>query len=38
MNEKSSFMQLDEHGLGYVFLGWGLLLAITSVFMAPKLQ
>ncbi|MET3193146.1 MFS transporter [Bacillus sp. OAE603] len=32
------FMGLDEHGLGYVFLGWGLLLAITSVFMAPKLQ
>ncbi len=31
-------MGLDEHGLGYVFLGWGLLLAITSVFMAPKLQ
>lgn len=31
-------MHLDEHGLGYVFLGWGLLLAITSVFMAPKLQ
>lgn len=32
------FMELDEHGLGYVFLGWGLLLAVTSVFMAPKLQ
>ncbi|WML44033.1 MFS transporter [Neobacillus sp. PS3-40] len=31
-------MGLDEHGLGYVFLGWGLLLAITSVFVAPKLQ
>lgn len=29
---------LDEHGLGYVFLGWGLLLAVTSVFMAPRLQ
>lgn len=29
---------LDEHGLGFVFLGWGLLLAITSVFMAPKIQ
>jgi predicted MFS family arabinose efflux permease len=29
---------LDAHGLGYVFLGWGILLAITSVFMAPKLQ
>lgn len=31
-------MRLDEHGLGYVFLGWGILLAFTSVFMAPKLQ
>lgn len=31
-------MGLDEHGLGLVFLGWGILLAITSVFMAPKLQ
>ncbi|MFD2446896.1 MFS transporter [Bacillus sp. CGMCC 1.16607] len=31
-------MGLDEHGLGFVFLGWGILLAITSVFMAPKLQ
>ncbi|MEB3101261.1 MFS transporter [Ferviditalea candida] len=31
-------MNLDEHGLGYVFLGWGILLAVTSVFMAPKLQ
>ncbi|TBL69321.1 MFS transporter [Paenibacillus thalictri] len=31
-------MHLDEHGLGFVFLGWGLLLAVTSVFMAPKLQ
>lgn len=29
---------LDEHQLGYVFLGWGLMLAFTSVFMAPKLQ
>ncbi|MFD0698551.1 MFS transporter [Paenibacillus sp. GCM10027628] len=29
---------LDEHGLGYVFLGWGLMLAVASVFMAPKLQ
>lgn len=29
---------LDEHGLGYVFLGWGVLLAITSVFTAPKFQ
>jgi len=31
-------MHLDEHGLGLVFLGWGILLAVTSVFMAPKLQ
>ncbi|WP_423801964.1 MFS transporter [Neobacillus sp. SAB-20_R2A] len=31
-------MGLDEHGLGYVFLGWGILLAITSVVTAPKLQ
>jgi ACDE family multidrug resistance protein len=31
-------MSLDEHGLGFVFLGWGVLLAVTSVFMAPKLQ
>lgn len=28
-------LDLDEHGLGYVFFGWGLLLAITSVFTAP---
>ncbi|UQZ83850.1 Multidrug efflux protein YfmO [Paenibacillus konkukensis] len=31
-------MQLKERGLGYVFLGWGLLLAVTSVFVAPQLQ
>lgn len=31
-------MHLNERGLGYVFLGWGLLLAVTSVFMAPKLE
>ncbi|MEH7505168.1 MFS transporter [Neobacillus drentensis] len=30
-------MGLDEHGLGYVFLGWGILLAVTF-FMAPKLS
>jgi MFS transporter, ACDE family, multidrug resistance protein len=29
---------LNVHGLGFVFLAWGILLAITSVFMAPKLQ
>ncbi|MFC5530226.1 MFS transporter [Cohnella yongneupensis] len=33
-----SHLGLDTHGLGYVFLGWGLLLAFTSVFMAPRLQ
>ncbi|WP_239615653.1 MFS transporter [Cohnella mopanensis] len=31
-------MHLEERGLGYVFLGWGVLLALTSVFMAPKLE
>ncbi|WP_068776598.1 MFS transporter [Paenibacillus sp. FJAT-26967] len=31
-------MGLPPKGLGYVFLGWGFLLAVTSVFMAPKLQ
>lgn len=31
-------MGLDEQGLGYVFFGWGILLAFTSVFVAPKLQ
>ncbi|MFD1957702.1 MFS transporter [Paenibacillus thailandensis] len=31
-------MELDEHGLGYVFFGWGFCLAVTSVFVAPKLQ
>ncbi|MED5019720.1 MFS transporter [Paenibacillus chibensis] len=31
-------MNLNEHGLGYVFFGWGILLAFTSVFVAPKLQ
>lgn len=33
-----SGLGLDVHQLGYVFLGWGLMLAFTSVFMAPKLQ
>lgn len=32
------FFGVDVHGLGYIFLGWGILLAITSVFMAPVLQ
>ncbi|WNQ10957.1 MFS transporter [Paenibacillus aurantius] len=31
-------MELNEHGLGYVFFGWGMMLAITSVFVAPRLQ
>ncbi|EXG80778.1 MFS transporter [Cryptosporangium arvum] len=29
---------LDAHGLGLVFFGWGLCLAFTSVFVAPRLQ
>ncbi|WP_245566408.1 MFS transporter [Tuberibacillus calidus] len=29
---------LDEHGIGYVFFFWGVLLAITSIFLAPKLE
>jgi MFS transporter, ACDE family, multidrug resistance protein len=31
-------MHLDAHGLGFVFLAWGLGVAITSVFLAPRLQ
>lgn len=31
-------MGVDIHGIGYIFLGWGILLAVTSVFMAPRLQ
>lgn len=31
-------MGLNAYGTGFVFVGWGVLLAITSVFMAPKLQ
>lgn len=31
-------MGLEIRGIGYVFLGWGVLLALTSVFMAPRLQ
>ncbi|MUT66471.1 MFS transporter [Paenibacillus sp. NEAU-GSW1] len=31
-------MGLKPRGMGYVFLGWGILLAITSVFIAPILQ
>jgi MFS family permease len=29
---------LDAHGLGYVFFGWGLLLALSSVFVAPVVK
>lgn len=31
-------LRLDAHGLGLVFFGWGILLAITSVFVAPRIQ
>ncbi|GIP40450.1 multidrug efflux protein YfmO [Paenibacillus sp. J31TS4] len=31
-------LDLSERQLGYVFFGWGLMLAITSVFVAPRLQ
>lgn len=31
-------MGLDIHGLGYVFFGWGIMLALTSVFTAPIFQ
>lgn len=31
-------MKLPAKGLGFVFLGWGMLLAITSVLTAPKLK
>jgi MFS family permease len=31
-------MRLDAHGLGYVYFGWGVLLAIASVFVAPRLS
>jgi ACDE family multidrug resistance protein len=31
-------MHLSAHQLGYVFTGWGLLVAIFSVFGAPRLQ
>ncbi|RJE89705.1 MFS transporter [Paenibacillus sp. 1011MAR3C5] len=31
-------MGLKPQEMGFVFLGWGVLLALTSVFMAPKLQ
>ncbi len=31
-------LHLGAHGLGYVFAGWGMLVAITSVFLAPRLS
>ncbi|MGO4423851.1 MFS transporter, partial [Streptomyces sp. MCAF7] len=31
-------MELGTHELGYVFTGWGVLVAICSVFVAPRLQ
>jgi MFS transporter, ACDE family, multidrug resistance protein len=31
-------LRLDAHGLGLVFFGWGVMLAITSVFLAPMVQ
>jgi len=31
-------LQMDAHHLGLVFFGWGLLLAISSVFVAPRLE
>jgi ACDE family multidrug resistance protein len=31
-------MNLGTHQLGYVFTGWGLLVALFSVFAAPRLQ
>ena len=31
-------LHMSAHGLGFVFFGWGLLLAITSVFAAPVLK
>ncbi len=31
-------LHLDAHGLGFVFFGWGVLLALSSVFVAPRVQ
>ena len=31
-------LRLDAHGLGLVFFGWGVGVAVTSVFVAPRLQ
>lgn len=31
-------LDMDAHGIGLIFFGWGLALAFTSVFVAPRLQ
>ena len=31
-------LNMDAHGVGWVFFGWGLLLALTSVVVAPWVQ
>jgi ACDE family multidrug resistance protein len=31
-------LEMDTHGIGYVFFGWGILLAIFSVLIAPRFQ
>lgn len=31
-------LDMDAHGVGLVFFGWGLLLAISSVVIAPRVQ
>ena len=31
-------MHLGIHELGYVFTGWGIMVAIFAVFVAPRLQ
>src|SRR4051795_9749004 len=31
-------LHMSAHGLGFVFFGWGLLLAISSVFVAPVVK
>ena len=31
-------LDMGAHGVGLVFFGWGVLLAFTSVFVAPRLQ
>ncbi|MHB8556038.1 MAG: MFS transporter [Candidatus Dormibacteria bacterium] len=31
-------INLSVHALGFIYFGWGLLLALTSVFVAPRLE